>query len=146
MTVSSFAAARRICSNGSWQVTNLALQKILYLAHMVHMGKTKSRLIDASFEAWDYGPVEPNLYRRVRIFGDKSIQDVFFSEPDLSGTSEGASIDEACRHLLSKRPGALVAMTHWDKGAWAKNYAPGGKGIVIPDADIIAEYDARVAT
>lgn len=145
MPVRSFAAARRICGLGNWQVTNLALQKILYIAHMAHMGTAGTRLINASFEAWDYGPVEPNLYRKVRIFGDKPVQDIFFFEDSIDGTTEADSIDEACRHLLTRRPGELVDFTHSEDGAWAKNYRPGEKGIVIPDADIIAEYRARIA-
>jgi uncharacterized phage-associated protein len=145
MAIRSFAAARRICTLGGWRVTNLALQKVLYIAHMAHLGSTHERLITAPFEAWDYGPVEPNLYRKARIFGDKPVQDVFSFEDELDGTSEAASIDEACKYMLTKRPGELVDFTHWPHGAWAKNYRSGEKGVVIPDEDIIAEYDARIA-
>jgi uncharacterized phage-associated protein len=127
-------------------VTNLALHKILYLAHMVFMGRTGERLVHATFQAWDYGPVEPDLYRKVRIFGDRPVRDIFFSAPPLDDSPESSVIDEACDHLLDKRPAELVAMTHWKDGAWAKHYRPGVLGIVIPDEDIIAEYNARTAS
>lgn len=144
MSVASSAAARHICARGNWSVTNLALQKILYMAHMVHLGRTGSRLVDAQFQAWDYGPVEPDLYRKVRMFGDRPIQDIFFVAPVVEGMPERSTLDEACDFLLPKSPGELVAMTHWQNGAWAKHYVPGVRSIPIPDADIIAEYNARV--
>ncbi|WP_410207286.1 Panacea domain-containing protein [Bradyrhizobium japonicum] len=59
MSIASSSAARHICARGNWGVTNLALQKILYMAQMVHLGRTGQRLVDAEFQAWDYGPVEP---------------------------------------------------------------------------------------
>lgn len=145
MSVASLSAARHICARGNWGVTNLALQKILYMAHMVHLGRTGKRLVNAEFQAWDYGPVEPKLYRHVRNFGNKPIQDVFYwAPPMLLGASEAATLNEACDFLIGKSPGELVAMTHWQNGAWARHYVPGARAIVIPDADIIAEYNARI--
>lgn len=146
MSIASSSAARHICARGNWGVTNLALQKILYMAHMVHLGRTGQRLVNAEFQAWDYGPVEPALYRQVRNFGNKPIQDVFFWAAPIIGTQEEATLNEACNFLLQKTPGELVAMTHWQNGAWARRYVPGSRGIPIPDADIIAEYRARVGS
>lgn len=147
MSVASSSAARFICARGNWGVTNLALQKLLYMAQMVHLGRTGQRLVDANFQAWDYGPVEPNLYRQVRIFGNKPIQDIFFGAAPLDPSSaETATLNEACNFLIAKSPGELVAMTHWQNGAWAKHYVPGARSIAIPDADIIAEYNARVGS
>lgn len=145
MAINVFDAARLVCERGSWRVTNFALQKILYVAQMIHLGRTGERLINTSFEAWEYGPVSPELYRKVRAFGDKPVQDIFHSARPLSEENT-AALNEACDHLLSKRPGELVAFTHWQRGAWAKNYIPGARGIPIPDADIISEYRARTGT
>lgn len=145
MSVTSFSAARRICARGNWRVTNLALQKILYLIHMVRLGRTRGRpLVNSTFEAWDYGPVVPDLYHRAKIFGDQAIQDIFVRAPDIPGDQESAAIDEGCDWLLGKKPAELVAMTHWKDGAWAKNYVAGVRGIAIPSTDILAEYNARV--
>jgi uncharacterized phage-associated protein len=144
MSVNTYSAARRICERSDWRVTNLSLQKILYLIHMVNLGRNGKPLIATTFEAWDYGPVVPGLYHRVKIFGDRSIQDIFFGAPSLEGSSETIIINEGCDWLLTKKPAELVAMTHWKDGAWAKNYVPGVRGIAIPTSDIIAEYNARI--
>ena len=146
MSIPANSAARYVCARGDWGVTNLALQKILYLAQMVHLGRTGERLVDGEFEAWDYGPVNPDLYRTVRIFGDKPIQNVFFGAPRIFGTPEEETLREACEHLLGKSPSELVAMTHQQNGAWAKNYVPGVRSIVIPDTDIVAEYNTGATT
>lgn len=143
MAIHSLTAARRVCEDGRWRVTNLALQKLLYIAHMIHLGRNGSPLIGEQFEAWDYGPVEPTVYRKVKVFGDRPIQDVFYSAPPVVPSPEVRTIDETCDRFGSKSPAELVAMTHWESGAWAKNYRPGVMGIVIPNADIIAEYAAR---
>jgi uncharacterized phage-associated protein len=145
MSIPAYSAARYICARGDWRVTNLALQKILYLAHMVHLGRTGQGLIDGEFEAWDYGPVNPDLYRIVKMFGDRPIQNVFFGAPKIFGTPEEETLRDACEHLLAKSPGELVAMTHRQNGAWAKNYVPGIRSIVIPNADIVAEYNTSTA-
>ncbi len=143
MAVSSEFAAKYICDRGNWSVTNLQLHKIMYIAHMIHMGQhSGARLINSSFEAWDYGPVEPHIYHKVKMFGSNPVENVFYFVRDVSSCAETATLDEACSKLLAKKPGELVAMTHWDKGAWARNYRPGVRGIKIPDADILAEYAA----
>jgi uncharacterized phage-associated protein len=146
MSVSSATAARYACKMAAWSLTNLKLQKILYLAHMVFVGRTNGLLlIDEPFEAWDFGPVLPSLYHRVKIFGNSPIRDVFSDADYPEGTTEGKLIAEACEHLSRKSAGELVAMTHWPDGAWAKNYRKGVYGVLIPAADILQEFKDRMA-
>jgi len=115
---------------------------------MVYMGRNDGdRLVDAEFEAWDYGPVEPTVYRKVRMFGSSRIKDVFYNARTFREDDKRRFVmDDVCRKLLPLRPGELVAITHWGKGAWARHYEPGVRGIKIPDADIIAEYRRRAAS
>jgi uncharacterized phage-associated protein len=128
----------------AWSLTNLKLQKLLYVAHMVYVGRTNGRLlIDEPFEAWDFGPVLPSLYHRVKIFGNSPIRDVFFDAEFPEGTPEANLLAEACDHLAKKSAGELVAMTHWPGGAWAKHYKKGIFGTVIPTSDILQEYKDR---
>lgn len=114
---------------------------------MVYMGRNKGeKLFDGTFEAWDYGPVEPDIYKRVRMFGAGSIQDVFFNAREFKADDcRKALIDEVCSSLLIKKPAELVEITHWKDGAWATHYEPGIKGIKIPDRDIYKEYSDRIS-
>ncbi len=145
MTARLDSVCKVICQEGGWKVSNLQLQKILYVSQMLYMGQNDGkRLVDANFEAWDYGPVEPSLYRKVRMFGGRPIEDVFYeARPFKDDDTRLAFIKDGCAALLPLRPGQLVDITHWSKGAWANNYVPGIRGIKIPDQDIIAEYRKR---
>lgn len=144
MPVTAISAAKRLCSQSNWTLTNLKLQKLLYIAHMIHLGEHGRPLIDASFEAWDYGPVVPELYRRVKVFGSDSIGNVFRLIPDTPEGTERTTLDDTLRNLGSESAGKLVAITHWEDGAWADHYAPGRRGIVIPNVDIANEFRRRM--
>lgn len=143
MTVSVFAAAKRLCERSDWSLSNLELQKLLYLAHMYHWGRSGEPLISGHFEAWSYGPVQPSLYHKAKIFGSSAVGNIFHLVQDLGDSAEAQTIDEAAEQLSHAQPGRLVAITHWDRGAWAQNYIPGIRGIIIPDADILQEYRDR---
>jgi len=77
MAARTDSACKFICKAGDWRVTNLQLQKILYFSQMCYLGLEHDRLADTAFEAWDYGPVSPKVYRQVRMFGSSPIRDVF---------------------------------------------------------------------
>jgi uncharacterized phage-associated protein len=145
MPVSVFDVAREVCRQSNWTVSNLALQKIIYITEMFYLGRNggTEALIRENFEAWDYGPVVPELYRKVKPFGGGPVRDVFFDAQPLTDPKKETLVREACEELLGKRPGYLVALTHDKDGAWAKHYMPGVKGIVIPRKDILAEYQIR---
>lgn len=140
------SVCRYICEKSGWRVTNLQLQKILYLTQMQYMGvKDGIRLVDADFEAWDYGPVDPLLYRKVKKFGADPISDVFYEARSFREDDERRLfLDNVCVELLPRSASELVNLTHWSKGAWAKNYVQGRKGQRISDIDIFEEYKARI--
>jgi len=141
MAISALRAGKYLCEISDWSLTNLSLQKLLYIAHMVHLGTRGEPFIKDSFEAWDYGPVLPSLYHQVKIFGSAPIRNIFRSVKDLREDGKAAEwLDEAYEGLGDLRPSQLVAITHREKGAWAKNYVPGVHDIVIPNEDIKAEY------
>ncbi|RXF67117.1 Panacea domain-containing protein [Hansschlegelia zhihuaiae] len=137
-------AAKTICELRGWSLSNLPLQKLLYLSHMVHLGRHGQKLAEGPFEAWDLGPVEPRLYRKVKAYGGSSIPNIFSGPIYDSGSPERDSIEFVLNDLSSATPARLVAITHQPHGAWAQNYRPNITGIVIPDDDIRAEYVRRM--
>lgn len=144
MPVSALASAKRLCERSGWTLSNLDVQKLVYLAHMFNLGRTGHPLVDGHFQAWEYGPVHPALYHRVKVFGSDPVQNVFHTIRDLDdGSAEARILDEIGESLAGYPSGRLVAITHWDKGAWAKNYTPGARFIVIPNDDIKEEYVER---
>lgn len=142
MTVPVLSAARYLARKSGWGLSNLELQKILYLAHMFHMGRHDGQpLVPGSFEAWEYGPVHPTLYKAARVFGSSDVQDIFHGSPDIpDGGPEKAILDEAYDSLAHLTAGQLVSATHRKGGAWYQNYIPGHLHCIIPNADILSEY------
>lgn len=133
-------AARTLGEISGWSLSNLQMQKILYIAQMLHIGRTGRPMFSEDFEAWDFGPVAYELYRKAKIFGSRKVSDVFF-EPKLPlESAERSSILSAYQSMRDLTPGQMVALTHRDNGAWAKCYRPGERGRVIPKELILQEY------
>lgn len=142
--VTPLAAARYLCEKSGWSLSNLKLQKIMYLIQMLYLGQRDSRLIDGSFEAWDYGPVMPDVYSCVRVYGGDPIKNIFHGVEKITDAKATYIFDQALERFGKYSPGQLVEMTHWPKGAWAACYKPGAYGIPIPDGLIKEEYEKRV--
>lgn len=143
MAITTPTAAKAVCELRGWQVSNLALQKILYIAHMVHLGRHNVPLVPDTFEAWDYGPVIPSLYHQVKMFGAEPVKDVFYLAGRVPSGLELQTLSEVVSFLAPMTPGQMVSMTHWDDGAWAKFYRPGARGVSIPNEAIANEFRAR---
>lgn len=135
-------AAQRICEAADWTLSHLSVQKGLYLAHMIYLGISGGRpLVDEDFEAWDYGPVLPSLYHDLKMFGRKPVKNIFWSSGVPDGADEAGVLDNIGRQIKGVGPGVLVHLTHRPNGAWAKHYRPGVRGTVIPNKDILEEYE-----
>lgn len=143
--IPALSGAKWLCDKAGWKLTNLQLQKLLYIAHMLHLGREGTALIDGHFEAWNYGPVEPAVYHRVKVFGADPVENIFYDIEDPVDEKAKQALFETYQSLGEASPAKLVAITHWDHGAWAKHYVPGSRGVRIPNFDIKREYDDRIA-
>lgn len=144
--ISALSAAKTLCELRDWSISNLTIHKILYFAHMLSLGRSSGDkpLVSSGFEAWDKGPVSPQVYHVAKVFGSNPVGNVFHT---VRSAQQGDDLDvlkEVAEILRDKKPGELIAITHWSDGAWAKNYVPQVRGIKIPDADILDEYRLRV--
>lgn len=144
-SISSFQAAKTICSISQWTLTNLKLQKLLYLAHMIYMGRYNEPMINnEQFSAWMYGPVLPALYDGVKIFGNRPIRNRFYNTSLIDSESPAHSVLKEIYDVFGQKESwKLVAETHSPKGAWYKNYEP-KFNVTIPNDDILEEYNVRV--
>jgi uncharacterized phage-associated protein len=144
MTVRVEDAAQHLCDRSGWKLSNLQLQKLIYMADMNFVGRHRQRLVDEDFEAWDYGPVLPSLYHKCKAFGAKAVPPIFWGAKSITGSPEAEMLDLAWEKLKGATPGQLVNTTHSQKGAWVRRYVPGAKQIKIHTADMIDEYQRRV--
>lgn len=139
--ISSLQAAKFVCELSQWHLTHLKLQKILYLAQLTYVAINKDLpLIEESFEAWDYGPVLPSLYDRVKRFGKEPIRNIFFNV-HFKDIADTVKKHLECIYSLLKylSGGALLGLTRGANGAWVKNYSD-QLNIKIPFSDVICEY------
>ena len=149
MTIGALQAAKHACAVSGWTLSNLQLQKILYLAHMIYAGRTGRPLVRREFEAWDYGPVIPSVYRAASIFGAKPVRNVFHAIQDADPVEhayELKMIEDAVAAFSTLPPFKLVEITHDKHSAWARHYDSCNKGKVIPFESIRSEYNARFST
>ena len=142
MSIDVLQAARIVGERSGWKLTNLSLQKIVYIAHMFHLGTYDDALVNGNFQAWDLGPVHPDLYHRAKRFGAGPVTSIRDPEGPVTDQEE-ETLKQAFNFLGGKTPGQLVSITHWSKGAWAKNYRSGVRNRIIPREDILDEYRAR---
>lgn len=54
-------------------ITNLKLQKMLYIAHGLHLALTGEPLLEERVECWPYGPVIKEIYYEYKNFGNGPI-------------------------------------------------------------------------
>lgn len=118
-------------------MTNMKLQKLLYLAQCLSYAIKDKPLFKEKIQAWEFGPVVPNVYHTYKVLRANIIQDVNPVEID----DETATLLEFAYEKFGKYSAKeLVKMTHNHK-AYKKNYIENEKNIEIPQADIKAEFE-----
>jgi uncharacterized phage-associated protein len=56
-----------------FRLSNMALNKIIYFAHGWFLAQYGEPLVNSPFEAWQFGPVHPQVYRQLRRFKEQPI-------------------------------------------------------------------------
>ncbi|MEH2531079.1 putative phage-associated protein [Bradyrhizobium sp. AZCC 1588] len=146
------------CDKQGVEVTNLSLQKIVYFCHVWSLIELKAPLVAQRFEAWEFGPVLPYLYREFKGFDRSPIRSRAKRIDVLTGQSQVVSykFDGSTADILTKiiafysrlRPGDLVELTHAQGGPWYKVWNHRGSvnpGMKIADEEIVRFYSKRVA-
>jgi uncharacterized phage-associated protein len=139
--LNSFEAAKVMCQLSEWKITNLELQKLLYISHLVLLGAYGKKLVNENFQAWNLGPVLPSVYHWLKVFGISPIRDMFGKYNTSKDSAEFKIMEEVYDALREMKAYDLIGLTHKEKGGWAKNFEP-GLNALIPDNDIINEYKA----
>ena len=101
-------------------VDPLKVQKLVYLSHGWNLAFLKTPLITEAVEAWQYGPVVPELYRAFREFGYSTISKEADEPKDVTPLNEETK--SLLREVWAKYGRIsgveLSAMTHEQGYAW----------------------------
>ena len=120
------------CTDDGFPISNLQLQKILYFLQRDFLRVKEQPLFRDEIEAWQFGPVVPNVYYDYCSYGANSISKTEDSYIELTNGAKRIA-DPIIEDKQSKYPWDLVEETHKPDGAWAYIYADGrGNHKVIP--------------
>lgn len=115
------------CNITNTPITNLKLQKILYYVQKYSLKTSGTSAFSDDIEAWQFGPVVPNVYYEFCGYGSMPIIGNFKHIDDFSEFN--FIIDEK----KDLNPWDMVEETHKENGAWYKIYNNGiGNREIIP--------------
>ena len=143
----------------SLRLTNMSLNKIAYFAHASSLAYYGRPLIDSPFEAWQYGPVHPQLYRQLKQFRDQTITGRLTRIDLVTGRDVPYEVclDQEDKDLIDRitifygamPAGRLVEISHepgapWDQ-VWAAGEREARPGMIISDAATESFYKGKFA-
>lgn len=118
------------CITDGHPISNLQLQKILYYIQKDYLSRGDTAFPD-DIEAWQFGPVVPNIYYHYCGYGAMPITFPYNIKQTLPDAE--LYIDPIIETKRLLKPWDLVAETHKPNGAWAITYNNGaGNHNVIP--------------
>ncbi len=141
--------------NEGMQLSNLKLQKLLYLAHGYLLAQHGRPLVKGGFEAWAYGPVSRTAYHAFKQFDDMPItnrarrfdpvnsqhEDIFVDLDEIAVFA----IEEVVRVFGAWPEFELVEFTHKPGTPWRitvdEAQTATNVGMVIDDALICRAFE-----
>ena len=127
-------------------LTPMQLVKLTYIAHGWSLALRGKGLFHNRIEAWQYGPVIPDLYRATKSYGRNKIPPSAIGESDdIPVTSEDQAFLSEVFRIYGHLDGvSLSYMTHQAGTPWTQVYRDGMRHIEIP-GELIAQHYAELA-
>lgn len=149
---------RRGLEPGARPLTNMQIQKLVYLAHGWTLGACDEPLIEDPVEAWKFGPVVRKVYSALSKYGSAPVkreirwgEDTIFYHGDDGEVAydELAPIEAEMTELVWANYGKypafqLSALTHQADTPWSDTYQP-GVNRVIPNSLIRDHFKQLLA-
>lgn len=123
-------------------LTPMQLVKLTYIAHGWSLGVRDIDLFQNRIEAWQYGPVIPDLYHATKVFGRNPIPLSAVGDPN---DIQVAPADKTFLTEVFSKYGhldgiTLSYLTHRAGTPWTQVYRAGVRNIEIPDSLIAQHY------
>ena len=122
-------------------VTPMKLQKLIYLAHGIHLARFNEPLIREEVEAWSYGPVIRAVYDTFKYWGTKPITEVpetQISDIDILTDDAEQAVLAAWEIGKNMTGMQLSNWSHSEGSPWDKTYKGFGKRKI--SRETISEY------
>ncbi|MCL1999642.1 MAG: DUF4065 domain-containing protein [Turicibacter sp.] len=123
-------------------ITPMKLQKLLYFTYKRYLQETDTPMFEEYFEVWTWGPVLPSVYKRLKDYRLKGINDYIRENNSIFVVSDKEkafhkALDWVWYHYSEHSPSELSDITHAENSAWSK--AKEAKNLYIDDDDIKEE-------
>ena len=125
-----------LCIEEGNPVSNLQLQKIMYITHLYYFRNHKAKLItDLPFEAWRLGAIiERVYYKYFYIYAANPIINKEELDPNVEQKIKNLNLDQVIINLSNYNFYELVKYVCEKEGAWDKTYQNGlGNREIISD-------------
>lgn len=140
----------KVAKEKSFSITNLQLQKLIYIANGYMLAINHEPLINEQPQAWKYGPVVHSIYRQFKNYSDSPITvNVDAIKQDNLSSDAKEIIDAVVETYGSESAVDLVNLTHapntpWDE-IWNKQKGCNKLFAEIPN-DVIREHFLKAVT
>ena len=134
----------RWCDKNGLRITNLQLQKILFFIQKENIRKKGYGIFSNRIEAWQYGPVIPDVFYEFAGFGAMKLvlyEDLFSeisSKDTFIDNDSKKIIENILKECIYISPWDLVAKSHVSDGAWSNSISIAER-YPITDQDISCE-------
>ena len=91
-------------------LTQMQIQKLVYISHGFNLALTNNPLIDESIQAWQYGPVISSLYEEFRGFANQPIT----SKATITTIDDNFNVNNTIPKVNDEQTKKLIN-TVWDK-------------------------------
>jgi uncharacterized phage-associated protein len=133
----------RIASAENRPLTPLELMKLTYISHGWSLCLRNQPLVSDKAQAWQYGPVYPDLYHALKDYRASPVQEVRSVRAEVPSPALSQEESELVRSVFNAYRGLngvqLSALTHQDGTPWHKAYSR-GRNSVINDDEIKAHF------
>ncbi|MBX3077740.1 MAG: DUF4065 domain-containing protein [Cryobacterium sp.] len=118
-------------------LSNLKLQKLLYLAQSLFIHERGTPLAKEGFQAWEHGPVVSVLYKECKMYGDGPIRMGLVDDGPWTRLEDDVidALERTWEGFGGYSALKLREITH-QVGPWRNTYRPGVRNLVIPNESI----------
>lgn len=135
---SAAQVANRLRELSGETLTPLQLLKLVYISHGWSFPINNGALIQERIEAWQYGPVVPNLYHAIKGFRAEPVRNPIADGDVNLNPAENALVEAVYNTYGHYSGGQLSAMTHQPGTPWAIAWERGKNSEITNE--MIAEH------
>ena len=126
------------CKDKGYSISNLKLQKLLYFVQAQFLVNEGKPAFQENIEAWDFGPVVPEVYQYFKIWGNSEIPSIGIKGSKNSIYQRDRKlIDNILKKCAPYTAAALVEITHSQR-PWKDAYEKYCNNIITNES--IREY------